>query len=216
MATRNLLIALSLGLGLAGAANAQVISYSPRTGDVWVDNQLGYYNDYGRDNRQSYVDDIVSTFGAPRYLVNDLLTTRRWNPGDVYYACALAYETRRSCGDVVQMYDQNRGQGWGVVAQRLGIKPGSAQFHALKGQMGKSRTRYTSDASAHGPVGNGPGNSGGDHGGSGKGHGDAGAAHGKSGKGQGHGHGGDHGNGGGHGHGNGGGNGHGGGHGKGH
>jgi hypothetical protein len=148
MKTRNLMFALALAFGIP-AAGAQVISYSPRTGDVWVDSQLGYYNDYGRDYRDNYVDDIVSTYGAPRYLVEDLLTTRHWNPGDVYYACALAYQTRRSCGDVVNMYDQDRGQGWGVVAQRLGIKPGSAEFQALKGQMGKSKTRYTTYSTLH-------------------------------------------------------------------
>jgi len=149
MKTRNLMFALALALALPAAAGAQTISYNPRTGDVWTDSQLGYYNDYGRNYRESYVDDIVSTYGAPRYLVDDLLTTRKWNPGDVYYACALAYQTRRSCGDVANMYEQDRGQGWGQVAHRLGIKPGSAEFHALKGQMGKSRTRYTSYSAAH-------------------------------------------------------------------
>jgi hypothetical protein len=152
MKIQNALFAALLGLSFAGAAGAQVISYSPRTGDIWVDSQLGYMNDYGRDNRDYFADDIVNNFGAPRYLVNDLLTTRHWAPGDVYYACALAYQLRRPCGDIVRDYDRNRGQGWGVIAQRMGIKPGSAQFHALKGQLGKSNGRFK----AHG----GPGNSG--------------------------------------------------------
>jgi hypothetical protein len=26
----------------------------------------------------------------------------------------------------------NKGKGWGVIAKNLGIKPGSAEFHALK------------------------------------------------------------------------------------
>jgi hypothetical protein len=164
MKTRNLMLALALALALPAAASAQTISYNPRTGDVWTDSQLGYYNDYGRNYRDNYVDDIVSSYGAPRYLVNELLNTRKWNPGDVYYACALAYQTRRSCSDVVNMYEQDRGQGqgqgWGAVAHRLGIKPGSAEFHALKGQMGKSRTRYTTYSSAHVLPTNGPGNSG--------------------------------------------------------
>ena len=190
MTSNKLLLALALGLAIAGAANAQVISYNPRSGDVWVDSELGYMNGYGRNYNDSFVDDIVSSFGAPRYLVNDLLTTRRWNPGDVYYACALAYETRRPCGDVVNMYDRDRGQGWGVIAQRMGIRPGSAEFHALKGQMGKAHGRYSSYSVAH-PIrmsADGPGNSGNAHGNSGKAHGNgngpgnSGNAHGNSGK----------------------------------
>lgn len=154
MKIKNALLTLALGLSLSGVAASQVISYNPRTGDVYLDSQLGYMNDYGRGgNRDYFVDDVVNSFGAPRYLVNDLLNERRWNPGDVYYACALAYQLRRPCGDVVKQYDQNRGQGWGVVAQRMGIKPGSAQFHALKGQVGKSSGKFKSHKGS-------PGNSG--------------------------------------------------------
>ena len=29
-------------------------------------------------------------------------------------------------------YRNNKGQGWGVIAKNLGIKPGSDEFHALK------------------------------------------------------------------------------------
>ena len=157
MKITNTLLALALGLCFAGAAGAQTISYSPRTGDVWIDTELGYMNDYGRGNRDYFVDDLVNNFGAPRYLVNDLLTTRRWDPGDVYYACALAYQTRRPCADVVRFRDQNSGQGWGVIAQRMGIKPGSAEFHALKGHVGKSNGKFKTYRSNN-PGG--PGNSG--------------------------------------------------------
>ena len=187
MKIRNSLLALSLGLTLAGTVGAQVISYHPRTGDITIDSQLGYMNDYGRRDRDYFVDDVVSSFGAPRYLVNDLLNNKRWDPGDVYYACAMAYQLRRPCADVVRTREQNRGQGWGVIAQRMGIKPGSAEFHALKGQVGKSNGKFR----GHGPgnsgkhdgsYDNGPGNSG-DKGNSGKAKGKPAAAeeHGNSG-----------------------------------
>ena len=141
---------LLLAGAFAAGANAQVVGYNIRSGDVWVDSQLGYINDYGRRDRNYFVDDLVNSFGAPRYLVNDLLDKRRWEPGDVYYACALAYQAHRPCGDVARDYEQNKGQGWGVIAQRMGIKPGSAEFHALKGQMGKSKGRYDARGPAHG------------------------------------------------------------------
>lgn len=144
MKLHNAVLGIALGVALCGAASAQVISYSPRTGDIWVDTQLGQMNDYGRQDRDYFIDDVVNNFGAPRYLVNDLLTTRRWSPGDVYYACAMAYQLRRPCGDVAKAYEQDRGQGWGAVAKRMGIKPGSAQFHAMKGQVGKSNGKFKS------------------------------------------------------------------------
>ena len=75
---------------------------------------------------------MVRYYGAPRELVVELLGTRRWAPGDVYYACAIAQVLGRPCRYVADYWGQHHGKGWGVVAQELGIKPGSAEFHRLK------------------------------------------------------------------------------------
>ena len=171
---RHAFLALLLAGSFAIGAQAQVVGYNFRTGDVWMDSQLGYVNDFARRDRNYFVDDLVESFGAPRYLVNDLLDKRHWEPGDVYYACSLAYAAHRPCGDVAREYEQNRGQGWGVMAQRMGIKPGSAEFHAMKGQMGKSKGRYEAHGGGHGNSA-GHGNDDGD--GSGKGHGNSGGGH---------------------------------------
>ena len=196
---RQTLFALLLAGSFAIGAQAQVVGYNFRTGDVWMDTQLGYVNDFGRRDRGYFVDDIVESFGAPRYLVNELLDRRHWLPGDVYYACSLAYAAHRPCGDIARDYEQNRGQGWGVMAQRMGIKPGSAEFHAMKGQMGKSKGRYEAHGNGHGNAdvhGKGHGNSGDDHdegpGNSGKAKGNdggGGPGKGNSGKGKSKGHG---------------------------
>lgn len=127
-------LALATCLFAAGAANAQTLglNWNPRTGDVWVDTQLADMNRYGSTYREPFIDEMVRYHGAPRSLVTDLLVNQRWNAGDVYYACTIAQVVGRPCRDVVDQWQQNRGQGWGVVAQRMGIKPGSAEFHRLK------------------------------------------------------------------------------------
>jgi hypothetical protein len=125
--------ALALGLGLAAtAAPAQTVGFNVRTGDVWVDTRLGEIDDYGRHHRDPFLDEMSRYYGAPRPLLVDLLDDRGWAPADVYYACAIAHALGIPCIDVVHEYDRHPGQGWGVVAKRLGIKPGSAAFHALK------------------------------------------------------------------------------------
>ena len=182
MKIRLALPALALACAFATSAGAQVVGYNFRSGDLWVDTQLGYFSDYGRHDREYFVDDLVESYGAPRYLVNELLDKRHWDPGDVYYAAALAYTARRPLGDVTRDYENSKGQGWGVVAQRMGIKPGSAEFHALKGQMGKSKGRYDSRGNGHGD----------DHGMKGRGHDDdqgeneQGHGHGQGNQGKGH------------------------------
>lgn len=128
-------LALSLALATASASiAAQEISvnWNPRSGDIWVDEQLSDMNSYGLRYRDSFIDEMVRYYSAPRALVTDLLVRQRWAPGDVYYACAIGQVIGRPCQYVVEEWNRSRGEGWGVVAQRMGIKPGSAEFHRLK------------------------------------------------------------------------------------
>jgi hypothetical protein len=141
---RKLLATSLLALGLAaGTAQAQdfTFGWNPRSGDVWMDVWLGDMNRYGNRYRDPFVDELVRYHAAPRDLVVDLLA-RRWAPGDIYFACALAKLAGRPCRYVVELWERDHGQGWGAMAKRLGIKPGSAQFHQLKRGMVPSYDRW--------------------------------------------------------------------------
>lgn len=141
---RKLLASGLLALGLAaGSAHAQDFSlgWNPRSGDVWMDVWLGDMNRYGSRYRDPFIDEMVRYHGAPRDLVDDLLR-RRWAPGDIYFACALAKLVGRPCRYVADIWERDHGQGWGAVAKRLGIKPGSAEFHRLKRGMVPTYDRW--------------------------------------------------------------------------
>jgi hypothetical protein len=105
--------------------------------DVW----LGDMNRYGSRYRDPFVDELVRYHAAPRDLVVDLLA-RRWAPGDIYFACALARLAGRPCRYVVELWERDHAKGWGAMAKRLGIKPGSPQFHQLKRGMVPSYDRW--------------------------------------------------------------------------
>lgn len=124
-------LAAALGLGLSGAGHAQRGGYSAGTGDAWLDGRLGEVNQYGHSYRDPFVSEVV-TLGAPRSLVVELLDGRGWAPADIYMACQIASVLGIECGQVVERYDADPGHGWGRIAQDMGIKPGSAEFHALK------------------------------------------------------------------------------------
>lgn len=119
---------------VAGGAFAQdsTFAWNPRSGDAWVDSRLADINDYGNRYRDPFIDEMTRYYGAPRDLVSDLLVNRRWAPGDIYYACAIAQVVGQPCRYVVDQWSHDHGQGWGVLGQRLGIQPGSAEFHRLK------------------------------------------------------------------------------------
>ena len=124
----------AMALAVAAPAAAQVASpgWTPRTGDAWVDAWLGDMNAYAHRYRDPFIDEVVRYQGAPRPLVDELLVRRRWAPADVYYACAIAREVGRPCDAVADDWQQHRDQGWGMVAQRQGIRPGSPEFRRLK------------------------------------------------------------------------------------
>ena len=54
------------------------------------------------------------------------------SPADAYIVLRLGEMSRHPTDYVLREYKASRGKGWGVLAQRLGIKPGSEEFHALK------------------------------------------------------------------------------------
>ncbi|TWI01888.1 hypothetical protein IP90_02448 [Luteimonas cucumeris] len=128
-------IVLAMALAAAsGGVQAQdfAFGWNPRTGDMWIDQRLGDINDYGYRHRDPFIDEMVVHYGAPRVLVRELLVDRHWAPGDVYYACSIANILGIPCRNVVEVWDRDHGQGWGAIAKRMGIKPGSAEFHRLK------------------------------------------------------------------------------------
>ena len=128
---------LALAVALAAASGGVVaqdfvFGFNPRSGDVWVDTQLRDMNNYGYRYREPFIDEMVRYHGAPRDLVRDLIVNQRWAPGDVYLACSIASISGRPCRYVVDQWERDHGQGWGAMAKRMGIKPGSAEFHRLK------------------------------------------------------------------------------------
>jgi len=53
-------------------------------------------------------------------------------PADAYMVFRLGEMSRHPADYVLDRYKSRKGNGWGVLAKSLGIKPGSKEFHALK------------------------------------------------------------------------------------
>jgi len=59
---------------------------------------------------------------------------------DAYMVMRMAEMSGHDTGYVVEQYQANKGKGWGVLAKRLGIKPGSREFHNLKNAHARSNS----------------------------------------------------------------------------
>jgi hypothetical protein len=125
--------ALSLAL-LAPLAQAQYAydDYDSRSGDAAFDAVLDDMNVFYVDDPEWYQEQIAYETSAPRAYVREYIEQRHYAPADVYMIGEVAQASGKSFGDVANAYEANRAQGWGALARSMGIKPGSAQFHALK------------------------------------------------------------------------------------
>jgi hypothetical protein len=53
-------------------------------------------------------------------------------PADAYMVLRLGELSAKPTDYVIEKYKSGKSKGWGALAQSLGIKPGSKEFHALK------------------------------------------------------------------------------------
>ena len=88
-------------------------------------------------NRQALSDiknfnsKLSSQFGVPVPDVEAIVRSVP-NPADAFMILHLSHMSHLAPEAVLQRYQRNKGQGWGKLARELGIKPGSAEFQALK------------------------------------------------------------------------------------
>ena len=104
---------------------------------------------------------VEFNIGEPK--IDKLMVDMKMSPADAYMTLQIANMTKKEPDVVAKSYTVNKDKGWGEIAKEMGIKPGSPEFHELKGK-------------AKNKKGNGKGNGGGgdekEHGhGNGNGHG---------------------------------------------
>jgi hypothetical protein len=107
-------------------------TYDAKTGDDGFDNALYGLNHVAYADLANFMDALSGKFGLSRSWIENLVNKENVPPADVYMIARTASVTHQPLNVVEKNYMDNRGQGWGVVAKRLGIKPGSQEFHALK------------------------------------------------------------------------------------
>lgn len=128
--------------------------------DTFLDN----LNVQAGADRHGAAINVGSHFGVPLSDV-ELIMGVTGSLADAFMVLQLGRWTGLSRDRIMGVYGSHKGQGWGAIAKSLGIKPGSAQFHALKnGDFGYAQGR-SKNGGDHGKGG------GGHSGGKGKSHG---------------------------------------------
>ena len=100
---------------------------------------------------------ISTQFGVPLPNVQAVVQ-RVSEPADAFMIYQLGQMSGKQPDKVMDVYTTNKKKGWGAIAKELGIKPGSAEFHALKsGNLSFTGTPSGSDDSSGKGKGKGRG-----------------------------------------------------------
>lgn len=119
-----------LALLVQGVAGAQETTAG--TGDKKFDAQLKKLKDEAKADPDGFIRRLSEKHGIAEQEIREAKEKHGLDEADTYMATSLARRTNRKVGDVAAEYRQNKGQGWGVMAQRMGIKPGSPEFKQMK------------------------------------------------------------------------------------
>ena len=110
---------LLLSLGLTSLAIGTDFDWCPRL------------NQQAAANPNNYRLSLAERFRLTDEQV-DLVLGNVAQPSDAYMLLRMGELAKQPPERLVQQYQSDKDQGWGVMARHLGIKPGSSEFHALK------------------------------------------------------------------------------------
>jgi len=102
------------------------------TGDMKLDSTLEQLNIAAGADPDGFLGRLSSMHNFPTQELRRARDTYGLAGADLFMATGLAREIHRPVHSVAEEFKQNQGKGWGVIAQNLGIKPGSSEFHQLK------------------------------------------------------------------------------------
>jgi hypothetical protein len=106
-------------------------SSSTIAGGRGLDEFLHNLNVQAQANREGFSATLSSQFHVSGTEVEVVLGSVH-DPADAFMVLQLGQMSRQPTAAVLSVYQNHAERGWGAIAQELGIKPGSAEFHALK------------------------------------------------------------------------------------
>ena len=91
------------------------------------------FNEQANQDLEAFKGLLAERFRQRLRKVNTIFNEAK-TPSDTYMAFKLSEMSNRPVSDVIDVYGKGKSKGWGALAKKLGIKPGSKEFHDLKRQ----------------------------------------------------------------------------------
>lgn len=113
------------------AAALVVLCSAPAVAGGGLDAFIANMNIKAKADLPGFSTTVSTQFGIPLPDVR-LVLGNVPHPADAFLIFQISQMSGRPPEHVLNIYKKHGSKGWGAMAQELGIKPGSANFHALK------------------------------------------------------------------------------------
>src|SRR5258706_6686229 len=115
---------------IAVAILSSALALEARAGDPLQD-FMRHVDAQAKSDMSRFHATVAAQFGVPEVQVRAVLG-RVHDPGEAFMVFQVSQMSHQPLDRVLPVYESHKGKGWGAMAKELGIKPGSAEFHALK------------------------------------------------------------------------------------
>jgi len=115
------------------------------TGDADLDEALTEINEEAKVDMDKFVSDTADQYDKPVEEIEGLLEDENMEPSDVVMALETSEVSKKSLKKVVKTYKSQKSKGWGLIAKKMGIKPGSEKFAQLKEKVKTKNEKMKKD-----------------------------------------------------------------------
>jgi len=116
------------------------LGFSAKTGDAEFDMFLNDVNNTAKVDLKTFRTEVAAEYKVDNKTMDEGLIKLKMEPADLYLSLEMAKIVKKEPVEVMKVYSENKNEGWGVIAKKMGIKPGSREFKGLK-----KKTQYKKD-----------------------------------------------------------------------
>lgn len=121
-----------------------------KTGSIEFDSDLNKINVDAEVNFGKFKADVGVSYDISEKKIDHLHASVKMEAAEIYLALGIAKISKKSIDEVIAVYKVHKDKGWGYIAKQMGIKPGSPEFHALKGNAKNKKNNGNSASKGKG------------------------------------------------------------------
>ena len=133
MTMKRKIVAFAGILALALVAGQNLFA---QTDKADLEDEITQVNQAGGQDLTALLTRLSIQYSVELTVLQDL-SAQGYEPGQLWLALEIRSASDKTLADALILVGETEGYGWGVLAQALGVKPGSAEFFALKTKLGE-------------------------------------------------------------------------------